>query len=271
LLGLQETPLGEALVTAAHWHDWGKSVDKWQDTVKSHVANACDKLEEVAKTVAVPGFDEVVAEWRDRLRSKNGIGEPWGKFPDARAAALDRRLNLGDRERAQLSRRLRVPFRPTLRHEAASALAAWQPWLAKSHGLTALAVYLIACHHGKVRTVLRSRHGGSDVFGLTNGTNLQAVPGCFPAPTSLCTDAKYVGAFGEWDLANNRFTITSPSWLQMVAELLGRKREGEPVTSDVIPENEPRDLGPLALAYLEALLRAADVRASRQPGKGGKP
>ena len=86
----------------------------------------------------------------------------------------------------------------------------------------------------------------------------------------LRTDAKYVGACGEWDEANNSFTITSPSWLQMVAELLGPKREGEPATTEVIPENEPRDLGPLALAYLEALLRAADVRASRQPGKGGK-
>jgi CRISPR-associated endonuclease/helicase Cas3 len=52
--------------------------------------------------------------------------------------------------------------------------------------------------------------------------------------------------------------------------LLGPTREDEPVTSEVIPDGEPRNLGPLTLAYLEALLRAADIRASRQPGIGIK-
>ncbi len=99
---------------------------------------------------------------------------------------------------------------------------------------------------------------------------LQPVPGFFPNATPLRTDAKYVGACGEWDEANANFTLTSPSWLQVVDELLGPKRECESPTSEVILENEPRGLGPLALAYFEALLRAADVRASRTPGKGGK-
>jgi CRISPR-associated endonuclease/helicase Cas3 len=96
---------------------------------------------------------------------------------------------------------------------------------------------------------------------------LPPVLGFSANPTRLRTDAKYVGACGEWDETNETFTITSPSWLQMVAELLGPKREGEPATAEVIPENEPRNLGPFTLAYLEALLRAADIRASRQPGK----
>jgi len=242
---------------------------KWQDAVKDHVAKACDKLEVVAQATAIPRFDEVAAEWRERLRSKDGVAELWGKFPDVRDASLDMRLNLSDLERAKLSRKLRVPFRPELRHEAASALAAWESWVAKSDGLTALAVYLTACHHGKVRTVLRSRRDGQNVFGLTDAMSLPPLPGFFPSATQLRTDAKYVGACGEWDEANKSFTITSPSWLQMVAELLGPKCDGEPQTSEVIPDSEPRDLGPLALAYVEALLRAADVRASRQPGKGG--
>ena len=56
----------------------------------------------------------------------------------------------------------------------------------------------------------------------------------------------------------------------MLAELIGPKREGESPYSEAILKNEPRALGPLAIAYFEALLRAADVRASRTPGKGGK-
>ncbi len=155
-VGLQETPIGKAMLTAAHWHDWGKSVSKWQDAVKNHIAKAILKLDEVAQATAIPRFDQVASEWKERLQSKDDVTELWGKFPDVRAACMDSRLNLTDPERAKLSRNLEVPFRPNLRHEAASALAAWQAWLEKSNGLTALAVYLIACHHGKVRTVLRS-------------------------------------------------------------------------------------------------------------------
>jgi len=267
-LELQETAFGTALMTAARWHDWGKSVRRWQDAVKDHVAKARDKLEVVVQAASIPRLDEVADEWREWLRSKDGVAELWGKFPDVRAASWDERLDICDEKRAGLARCLKVPFRPNLRHEAASALAAWQAWLAKTDELTALAVYLIASHHGKVRTVLRSPQGGNDVFGLTDGTPLPPVTNFFPNPVQLCTDAKYVGASGEWNEASTEFTLTSPSWLQMVAELLGRTGEGIPAISEVIPESEPRDLGPLKLAYLEAILRAADVRASRQPGKG---
>jgi CRISPR-associated endonuclease/helicase Cas3 len=269
-LGLEGTPFGEALITAAKWHDWGKSVDKWQEAVGDYVAKAHGKLEEVCRAGAVPRFEEVAADWRDRLRSHDSVAGPWAKFPSVRAASLDKRLSLSDADRAHLSRRLDVTFCPALRHEAASALAAWQSWLAESYGLTALAVYLIASHHGKVRTALRSPRGGNDVFGLTDNMTMQPVPNLFPHSTRLHTDAKYIGACGEWDEAHTTFTITSPSWLQMVAELLGPRYENETASSEVIPDREPRSLGPLALAYLEALLRAADVRASRQPGKGAK-
>ena len=270
-VGLQETPLGKALMTAARWHDWGKSVDKWQNAVNDHVAKACNKLDEIGRATATPELDMAVAQWRDRVRSNVGVAELWGKFPDVRTVCLAPSLNLTDLERTKLFRKLAVPFRPGLRHEAASALAAWQSWLAKADGLTALAVYLVACHHGKVRTVLRSMRDAENVFGVTDGMNLQTVPGLFPDPTSVCTDPKYVGACGEFDEESKSFTITSPSWLQMVAELLGPVCQDEPATTEIIPEDEPHALGPLALAYLESLLRAADVRASRQRDKGRKP
>ncbi len=266
-LGLQGKPMGNALVSAARWHDWGKA-GQWQNAVKRYAAKALEKLETEASSNSIPGFDEVAADWMVLLQPKDGT---WGKFPDVRAACLDARLVLSDSERWQLSRRLVVPFRPGMRHEAASALAAWQAWLENSDGLTALTVYLIASHHGKVRTVLRSTtQKGDDVFGIVEGTELPPVANFFANAVSLQTDVKSVGACGLWNDADGTFTLKSPSWLQMVAELLGSKREGEPATSEVIPASEPRDLGPLTLAYLEALLRAADVRASKTPGKGGK-
>ena len=267
---LQDPSVGKSMLTAARWHDWGKSVHKWQDAVKDHVAKAILKLDEVAQTTVIPRFDEVAAEWKKRLQSKDSDSEIWAKFPNVRAACMDSRLNLTEAERAQLFRNLKVAFRPNSRHEAASALAAWQAWQGDDDQITALAVYLIACHHGKVRTVLRSTRGTEDVFGMTDETLMQPVLNFFPNKTTLRTDPKYVGAYGEWDETNSSFRLTSPSWIQMLAELIGPKREGESPYSEAILKNEPRALGPLAIAYFEALLRAADVRASRTPGKGGK-
>ena len=65
-----------------------------------------------------------------------------------------------------------------------------------SSGLTALAVYLIACHHGKVRTVLRAnplrkRKGGGFIqskktdlmFGIRSGDELLPVSDVLPDRT----------------------------------------------------------------------------------------
>jgi len=62
----------------------------------------------------------------------------------------------------------RPSFRPGLRHEAASALALWHRYATSGRKpFPALAVYLAASHHGKVRTVLRSTsRTGDDVFGV---------------------------------------------------------------------------------------------------------
>ena len=54
----------------------------------------------------------------------------------------------------------------------------------------------------------------------------------------------------------------------MVAEVLGPEVDGDPAPNEAVPESEPRHLGPFRLAYLEALVVAADARASRTPGAG---
>jgi len=183
--------------------------------------------------------------WQDPIKEHAPEGEcgPWAKFRGVRS------------------------FRPGLRHEAASALAAWQRWREKHDGWTALAVYLVAAHHGKVRTVLRSTDSGNDVFGIKPGDVLPSLPGWLSAELQVDLKPKTFGAVGTWDDAQNTFTLAAPSWVSMVAELLGPELPGDPVPCGAIPQGEPRSLGPFLLAFLETLVRVADARASRTPGK----
>src|SRR5207237_3236033 len=91
---------------------------------------------------------------------------PWAKFPDVRE--MPGRDRLTTERWSDLQRALYVRFRPGFRHEAISALAAWEAWQQGDDSqLTGLAVYLIASHHGKVRTVLRATGRRDAVFGVS--------------------------------------------------------------------------------------------------------
>ena len=162
---------------------------------------------------------------------------------------------------------LRAQFSPRLRHEAASALAAWDAWLAGDSSLSALAVFLIAAHHGKVRTVLRGTQDNDELFGLRGSDLLQPVVGFFANEVTLSFDAKHLGAHGEWDESEATFSLTAPSWTEVLAGLVGTGAPDSSLQGDAIPEHEARNLGPFALAYLEAILVSADIRASKRPGK----
>jgi CRISPR-associated endonuclease/helicase Cas3 len=158
-----------------------------------------------------------------------------------------------------------------MRHEAASALYGFDQWRAGVEGWTALAVYLVAAHHGKVRTVLRSRKAGrsEDVFGILDGDKLPALDGWMNTDYALNAACRIFGASGDWTGDEEAFEMVSPSWVGMVAELLGQEANDDVAPDDAVTESEPRHLGPFRLAYLEALIVAADVRASRMPGAGG--
>ncbi len=129
------------------------------------------------------------------------------------------------------------------RHELASALATLESAQIPPRWRS-LVAYLVAAHHGKVRTNIRSipneerADAGRFARGIWDGDVLPATDlgaGVIAEPARLTLDVMEVGS------ANGL------SWSQRVWELV----EGD-------------EWGPFRLAYLEAVLRAADRRASEE-------
>jgi CRISPR-associated endonuclease/helicase Cas3 len=123
----------------------------------------------------------------------------------------------------------------------ASALALLQT------GASELEVYLAACHHGKVRLSIRA---------LPDETKPEE------------ENAKF--ARGIWDKDElpaadlGDGVITERLALDLDLMLLGRNEKGEPSWLERMLVLRDR-LGIFRLAYLECLIRAADVQASSNP------
>jgi CRISPR-associated endonuclease/helicase Cas3 len=131
--------------------------------------------------------------------------------------------------------------RPYFRHELASALALLQT------GASDLCAYLAAAHHGKVRLSIRAMPGEKKpdkpdikfARGIHDGD---------PLPTTLLGDG----------------VTTEPVRLDLEPMLLGSLTPDRHSWLD-LAINLREQFGVFRLAYLEALVRAADVRASRDP------
>jgi len=266
-LELDETQ-AKSVATAARWHDWGKSLNRWQQAAIQTTAKNKEKINDVLSTPQLSRFHEVVDVWLPRFNPSQNGDTLWAKFPDVRD--FIKASQLSDDDKKVLTSRLYAQFQPGHRHEAASALAAWSAWRNGDDALNALAVYLIACHHGKVRTVMRRtrKRGDDQCFGLQNSDTLQSVAWISTEPQQLDFGCCGFGATGTWNDSLSTFELNSPSWLQMVGELLGSMIDSEEPSFEVIPDDEPRALGPFVLGYLETILCVADIRASKQPGKG---
>ena len=247
-----------AVIKAALWHDVGKLHPRWQDEIK----NLHDRLLNKIKTEKLP---DGLATGIEPLLGGNFPTSPQAKFPPwiAKINKYISRFKVSNSDDLKLLRKkLNVRFNPKLRHEAASALVAWQYWLRGEAEMTALAVYLIASHHGKVRTVLRSTKGTDDVFGILSGDELPCLLGWFSEPIYMDLNLKAFGLLGNW-VSNDTYDPTTPSWVGVTSELLGKALHGDTDIIGCIPNGEPKDIGPFVLAFLEALVIAADRRASK--------
>lgn len=275
--------LRAAIVEGSGLHDLGKAHPQWQAALPNWggVSGIPEGL--FAKTPHILAVDVLktgdLPQVRDEVRGLRPTALQLPEHRSWRGPEIVRlRWIVDDKpsstDRAVLKRIAGVcwagepTFRPALRHEVASALAMWRKYRDnQKKPYPALAVYLAATHHGKARTVLRSTTGeGDDVFGVRREpSTLLLGTDEWPLDFSVVRD----GAEGRWE--EDEFVLTGYGWTGLVADLLGPWRPEERCEVGVVPDSEPRHLGPFALAYLEALVRIADWRASERPSVSIKP
>ena len=153
--------------------------------------------------------------------------------------------------------------RKHFRHELASALGVLSllrssktptDWASLSPHLQNLALYLIAAHHGKIRLSIRSM-----------------------PDENKAKNADALFARGVWDsdplpgVALGGDVVAPAVTLDLSPMQLGRGADGSPSWAErMLGLRNHADFGPLKLAFLEAILRAADMRASKKADEKAK-
>ena len=239
--------LGDAeqhvLRVAARWHDWGKAHQKFQIKIDDG-----QELARRAEDSQVTFRRDRPDEWRGRSDIAKAPGERMDKDRNVSDPGFWHSVGNNDGGRRHF------------RHELASALAVLQRLHNMHRGLKDdelnLTAYLIAAHHGKVRLSIRSlpkelRPRDEDGKRLDDCLFARGVWDNDVLPETrlggdvIAPAVKLSLEPMEMGLCEREPFVGQPSW----AERMLRLRD---------------EWGPFRLAYLEALLRAADMHASEK-------
>lgn len=234
-------------------------------SLNSHLAAIAAETERIGKILALsPALQAALV----KAGALHDIGKSFPQWQEALPATRPDGITLW-------AKAPRFAKRANMRHEAASALAAWhQKYRVHTADFPALTIYLVAAHHGLVRTVLTSRAAPAPQ------PNIAGIPITDPPPVLpwrvkaeedwpldfICAQDGADGIFSEDADGNLIFTPTAPGWTALLADLLGGWEADAPkAAAGAVPANdtnEPHSLNPFNLAWLETLLRAADCRVS---------
>jgi CRISPR-associated endonuclease/helicase Cas3 len=218
-------------------------------TITEHTENVCRRLARAGANDPAGILDELADVLPDGWRSRLADAARWhdvGKgLPVCQKAMHASPTPDPTRLLAKSGRKGRLHYdkygRPHFRHELGSALAV----LGRHPEWPFAVAYLIAAHHGRVRLSIRAVPGEESpepekafALGVRQGDPLPEVDlggGVTCPATTLDLSPMRLGGEASW----------TARALRLLAEL-----------------------GPFRLGYLEAVLRAADVRASRDEAKG---
>ncbi len=245
--------LRRVLRLAARFHDWGKSHAAFQAKISDEAREAAGRqgqndLAKAPDELRVAGQEKPISVWRkdwpDRrgfrheLASALGILQLLRRVAPAHEALTDPALEwLGSIDDA-FARQTAETDAQTLAHPIARELASLS---AREVNLLA---FLVCAHHGKVRCAIAA--SADDQEQMSTTLRLHGVQRGDALP-SIALGGATLPAI-ELDLA--------PASLGLSVEF------GESWTGRVLDLR--KTFGPFGLAFLEALLRAADIRVSRR-------